>query len=178
MLTQARPPGRPGRCVRRTERGSALALVPAGFLVLILLGAMAVDSAVSYLGQQQLHDALTAAANDAASAAIDNATFYSSGRIVIDASTAATVVCESVAAQHFSQLRHVRLWVTTSGRDINVQGSAAVDGVFGRVIPGFATRTVRASVDALADSGAAGGGNAGGRLEVSGGLHTPSCSGP
>lgn len=137
--------------VRRPEGGSALALVPAGFLVIILLGGIALDSAVTYLGQQQLHDALTAAANDAAGAAIDNASFYREGRLVLDPVSAATIVCQSVEAQRFSQLHDVQVFVSTQGPDINVTGSAVVDGVFGRAIPGFATRTVRASVDAVAE---------------------------
>ena len=137
---------------RRRDSGSVLALVPAGFLVLILLGALAVDSAVTYLGQQQLHDALTAAANDAAGAAIDNAAFYGSGRVVIDGTEAETVVCQSVGAQHFSQLHGVRVWVTTNGPDISVEGRATVDAVFGRALPGFGTRTVTARVDAIAET--------------------------
>lgn len=137
--------------MRRTEGGSALALVPAGFLVIILLGGIALDSAVTYLGQQQLHDALTAAANDAAGAAIDDASFYHEGRLVLDPVSAATIVCQSINAQHFSQLHDVRVLVSTQGADISVSGSAVVDGVFGRAIPGFATRTVRASVDAVAE---------------------------
>ena len=142
--------------VRRMEGGSALALVPAGFLVIILLGGIALDSAVTYLGQQQLHDTLTAAANDAAGAAIDNASFYREGRLVLDPVSAATIVCQSVNAQRFSQLHDVRVLVSTEGADISVSGSAVVDGVFGRAIPGFATRTVHASVDAVAEQARSG----------------------
>lgn len=140
---------------RVREAGSVLALVPAGFLVLLLLGALAVDSAVAYLGQQQLRDALTAAANDAAGAAIDNALFYRDGRVVLDPATARTVVCESVDAQHFSQLRHVQVWVAVDGADITVRGTAVIDAVFGRAVSGFAVRTVRAAVHAVAVSGQA-----------------------
>ncbi|HVA74728.1 MAG TPA: hypothetical protein VNF71_09205 [Acidimicrobiales bacterium] len=134
-----------------------LALVPAGLLVLVLLGALAVDSAVTYLGQQQLHDALTAAANDAAGAAIDSSIFYREGRVVLDGSEAQTIVCESIDAQHFSQLRDVHVWVTVAGPDITVRGTAVVDGVFGRALPGFSTRTVSAGVDAVAVTGATSG---------------------
>ena len=144
--------------VRWPEAGSALALVPAGFLVIILLGGIALDSAVTYLGQQQLHDALTAAANDAAGAAMDNASFYRQGRVVLDPASAAMIVCRTVEAQRFSQLHDVQVLVETRGPDINVRGSAVVDGVFGRAIPGFATRTVRASVDAVAEKALGGGG--------------------
>ncbi|MGH9095498.1 MAG: hypothetical protein ACRDXE_10090, partial [Acidimicrobiales bacterium] len=66
------------------DRGSALMLVPAGFLVLMLLGAMAVDSGATYLGQRQLADALAGAANDAAGAALSDRSFYVQGRIAVD----------------------------------------------------------------------------------------------
>ena len=139
--------------VKPREEGSVLALVPAGFLVFILLAAIAVDSAVVYLGQQQLHDTLVAAANDAASAAVDHATFYRTGAVVLSLPVAEEVVCESVAAQHSSQLRDVKLWLGVQGPALRVAAQAKVDAVFGRALPGFATRGVKATVDAVADSG-------------------------
>lgn len=141
--------------MRRSEGGSVLALVPAGFLVFILLAALAVDSAVAYLGQQQLHDSLVAAANDAASAAVDHATFYRSGAVVLDLPVAEQIVCESVAAQHSSQLRDVKLWIGVQGPAVRVVGQARVDAVFGRALPGLSSRGVKATVDAVAASGPA-----------------------
>jgi hypothetical protein len=137
---------------RRTssDRGSVLALVPAGFLVLVALGALAVDSAVTYLGQQELHDTLVAAANDAASSAIDHSAFYGSGSVVISLPAAQQVVCESVVQQHASQLHGMKLWLGVNGAKLTVIGEARVDAVFGRAIPGFGTRQVRAVVDAVA----------------------------
>jgi hypothetical protein len=67
--------GRTGR-TGRTEGGSVLMLVPAGFLILMLFAGIAVDSAAAYLGQRQLSDALSAAANDAATAGLDDADYY------------------------------------------------------------------------------------------------------
>ena len=132
------------------DRGSVLALVPAGFLVLVALGALAVDSAVTYLGQQNLHDTLVAAANDAASSAIDHSAFYSSGSVVISLPAAQQVVCQSVDQQHASQLHQVKLWIGVRGARLTLIGEAKVDAVFGRAIPGFGTRQVRAVVDAVA----------------------------
>ena len=137
----------------RPQEGSVLALVPAGFLVFILLAALAVDSAVAYLGQQQLHDTLVAAANDAASASVDHAAFYRSGSVVLSLPVAEEIVCESVAAQHSSQLRDVRLWLGVQGPDLRVTAEAKVDAVFGRALHGFASRSVRATVDAVAANG-------------------------
>jgi hypothetical protein len=127
--------------------------VPAGFLVLMLLAALAVDSAVSYLGQEQLHDALSGAANDAVTAAIDDSSFYRSGAITIDPAAAGQVVCASVAAQNASALRGLEVWMAVDGDSLRLRGQAEVAGVFGRVIPGLAHHTVRASVAAVAAQG-------------------------
>lgn len=130
------------------EGGSALALVPAGFLVLVLLASLAVDSAVAYLGQQQLHDALSAAANDAVTAGLDNASFYRSGSLVLDPAAVAQTVCASVAAQHDPGLHHITLDVAIDGDSVRVTASAVVDAVFGKAIPGLARRSVSSSASA------------------------------
>lgn len=135
------------------ERGSVLVLVPVGFLVLILLGVLAVDSAVAFLGQRQLADATAGAANDAATAALGNAAFYGSGTLVIDPSEAATVVCRSFAAQGDSDLHRVTLSIAVTGRVIRVRAHAQIDAVFGRVLPGLGHRAVSAEATAAATTG-------------------------
>jgi hypothetical protein len=116
-------------------------LVPAGFLVLMMLGALAVDSAATYLAQQQLRDSLTAAANDAVTAGLSNRSFYSSGALTLDPSQAAVFVCLSVSAQADQDLHNVRLWMAVDGAAIRLEGTATVDAVFGRAIPGFGERS-------------------------------------
>jgi hypothetical protein len=120
---------------------------------MIILGALAVDSAVAYQGQQQLHDNLVAAANDAASSAIDRSVFYATGSVVLNATQAAQVVCDSVTSQHSSQLHGTRLALAVRGASLRLTGEASVDAVFGRALPGFGTRHVRAVVDAVAATG-------------------------
>jgi hypothetical protein len=137
----------------RTDRGSVLALVPAGFLVLMILGALAVDSATTYLAQRQLTDSLTAAANDAVGAGLSPSSFYSRGAITLDPGQAAQVVCVSVLAQADQDLHHVRLWMAVRGAAIRLEGAATVDAVFGRAIPGFGLRHVQASATAVAATG-------------------------
>jgi hypothetical protein len=134
---------------RARDEGSVLALVPAGFLVLMLLAAIAVDSAVSYLGQEQLHDTLSAAANDAVTVALNNASFYRSGAITIDPVAAGRAVCTSVAAQNTPDLHGLQVWMAVEGDSLQLKGEAQVDSVFGRVIPGLAHHTVRAAVAAV-----------------------------
>jgi hypothetical protein len=136
-----------------SERGSVMMLVPAGFLVLMMLGALAVDSAATYLAQQQLRDSLTAAANDAVTAGLSNRSFYSSGALTLDPSQAAVFVCLSVSAQSDQDLHNVRLWMAVDGAAIRLEGTATVDAVFGRAIPGFGERVVRAETTAVAATG-------------------------
>ncbi len=138
---------------RRSERGSVLALVPAAFLVLVILGALAVDSASSYLAQRQLRDSLTAAAADAVGAGLSRSAFYSHGVVTLSLSQAAQVVCQSVAAQADGGLHDVRLWIAVAGPAVRLEGTASVEAVFGRDIPGFGVRRVRASTTATAATG-------------------------
>jgi len=137
----------------RSEQGSVMMLVPAGFLVLMILGALAVDSAATYLAQQQLRDSLTAAANDAVTAGLSNQSFYSNGALTLAPAQAAMVVCLSVSAQADQDLHDVRLWMAVDGPTIRLEGTATVDAVFGRAIPGFGLRTVRAETTAVAATG-------------------------
>jgi Flp pilus assembly protein TadG len=135
------------------ERGSVLMLVPAGFLVLMLLAAIAVDSAVAYQARNQLHDALATAANDAVGGAVDSPSFYSNGSVLLDTATVASVVCRSVEAQGLGSLHGLQLAVAVSGDAIRVTGRATVDAVFGRFVPGFGTRPVSSTADAVLTRG-------------------------
>jgi hypothetical protein len=133
----------------RTERGSVLILVPAGFLILVTLATLAVDSAATYLAQQQLHDALAAAANDAVTAGLSNQSFYSRGTVTIDPAAAARIVCVTVAAQSDSNLHELKLWMAESDTAVLLEGTATVHAVFGGAIPGLGTRRVKATVEAV-----------------------------
>ena len=135
------------------DRGSVLMLVPAGFLVLTLLAAIAVDSAVAYQARNQLHDALAAAANDAVGGAVDSRSFYTNGSVVLDDATVVAVVCRSVEAQGLGSLHGLQLGVAVSGEAVKVTGQATVDAVFGRFVPGFGTRTISTSADAVLSGG-------------------------
>jgi len=135
------------------DEGSVLALVPAVFLVLVILGALAVDSAVTYLGQRQLHDAMVAAANDSVAAAVDDRSFYQQARIVLDPSRVAAVACASVEAQHMSDVHGLRVWVTVGQASVRVRATAVVDAVFGQALPGFGTRSISAAALATLESG-------------------------
>ena len=138
----------------RADRGSVLVLVPAGFLVLVVMAALAVDSAVAYRDQNELHDTLTAAANDAVTAGLSDRSFYGGGRISLDPGLVAASVCQSIEAQDVgSSLHRMQVGLAISGNTIEVTGSATVTAVFGRAVPGVGRRSIRSSADAVVTAG-------------------------
>lgn len=135
------------------DRGSALALVPAGFLILLLLGALAVDNGAAYLGQRNLSATVEAAANDAAGAALSNAAFYGRGTVQIAPNLAAQVVCRDMAAAGSDGLLDRTVSMAVSGDAVFVVARAEVRAVFGRSVPGLGQRPVRAAAVAVAATG-------------------------
>ena len=136
---------------RGSEHGSVLMLVPALVLVLVVLAAIAVDSAVIFLGQRQLGDAAAAAANDAASA-LSDPSFYRAGSVALDPSVARRVAQASVATQDHSGVTiDGPADVQVEGRQVCVSLTGHVEAIFGRAIPGVPhATTVRARATATA----------------------------
>ena len=74
------------------DRGQSLLLLPAGFLIVLLLGSLVLESAALHLRQRQLDDLADSIANDAAAVGFDVATFRATGRVAIDPTSATAVV--------------------------------------------------------------------------------------
>lgn len=133
-----------------------LILVPALLLVLMILAAIAVDSAVVFLGQRQLGDAAAAAADDAATALSDQS-FYRGGSVDLDPSVARQVADASVAAQDRSGVTiDGPVDVQVEGRQVCVSLTGHVEAIFGRAIPGVPHSTTvraRATATAAGDNG-------------------------
>jgi tRNA A-37 threonylcarbamoyl transferase component Bud32 len=89
------------------ERGSVLMLMPAAVLIVLLLGAIAVDSAITYLGQRQAYNVAFDAANDAAGAGFDLDAARTSGDIVYDADRVEALAAQAVAAAGIEDLELV-----------------------------------------------------------------------
>lgn len=121
--------------LRRTERGSALLLVPAGVLVLLVLGAIAVDAAVAFLGQREVSNAAAAAANDAATVALSDRAFYMSGALEVDTGLAVDVAKRSVAARTARGVEVVDVAVDADGARVCVTVRGRVPYVFARALP-------------------------------------------
>src|SRR5690606_32414988 len=58
------------RDLRRADTGSVLFLFPAAFLIVLVLGSIAIDAGVAFLRQRELAAAADAAANDAITLAV------------------------------------------------------------------------------------------------------------
>lgn len=128
--------GGPSR--RRGDRGTVLLLVPAGFLILIVLAAITFDFALLHLRQRELVDLAEAAANDAAAAAIDQGALRERAEVVLDDALVRSVVGRSLTA-HTGNLTLVgapivRLRSGATVVEVTVQ--ARVDYVFARAVPG------------------------------------------
>ena len=118
--------------------GSVLLLVPAGVLVLVVLGAIALDFALAFLGQRELTGAAGAAANDIASAAVSDADFYgsSAGAVVLDAARAEQVAAEAVRRRRPAGVELSGMSVRVEGPHVCVTVRGRVPYLFAPVVPG------------------------------------------
>lgn len=141
------------------ERGSVLLLVPAGVLVLVVLGAVAVDFALAFLGQRELTGAAAAAANDAATAGLSDAAFYGSdqGPVVLDAARAERVAAAAVQARRPRGVEVTSVAVRVEGPLVCVAVVGRVPYLFAPVVPGTSgAAVVRGQAVATAVVGGAG----------------------
>lgn len=137
------------------ERGSVLALMPAAVLIFIVLGSLAVDSAISYLGERQTSNIAASVANDIATEGLDIVRYYGTGELVIDQARAQAVADAAVARESGSHLQDLRIDTEVVGADrVIVHVRATVRSLFSRVLPnGLDERTVAASAEATAERG-------------------------
>ena len=120
------------------ERGSALMLMPAAALVFIVLGAIAVDFAVAFLGEREVSNAAAAAANDVAGAALDQDRFYADGALRLDPVAAERVGRSAVGAAGLEDLDDldVRVEVAVDAPVVTVTVSGRVRYLFAKALPG------------------------------------------
>lgn len=149
------------------QGGSVLLLVPAGVLVLIVLGAITVDFAIAFLGQRELSSLAAAAANDAATAAISDERFYRDGGSAGGQLHAGSIEIDPVAAHRLAQqavdrraprgLSNIVVDTQAVGSQVCVRLRGEVEYVFSKAIPGAAGRTtVKGAAVATAVEGDAG----------------------
>lgn len=139
-------------------------MVPAGVLVLIILGAIAVDVAVAFLGQRELSGLASAVANDAATAALSDERFYRGAGSAVARAGPGEIELDPVAAQRLAReavdrraprgLTNVVVDTRTNGNQVCVTLRGDVAYVFAKAVPGAADgTTVRGSAVATAVEG-------------------------
>ncbi len=123
-------------------------LFPAAMLIMVALSAMAVDSAIGFLAQRQLQNATAAAANDAATEAVSDRSFYEGNRVELSPSAVEEVAVARIHAL-IDQARHRDLVVTAEAVapeaagcawTVRVSASSRVDELFGKAMPGTTGR--------------------------------------
>lgn len=155
-------PAGPDTGVRHAgARGSVLMLVPAAVLVLFVLGSIAVDSSLAFMGQRELTSAAAAAANDAAGAALSDDAFYvgggASGQVRLDQQAAEEVARIALERRAPQGVTDVVQHVMVSGDQVCVVVTGRVDYIFAKAIPGAPrSRVVTGQAVATAVQGRAG----------------------
>jgi len=113
-------------------------------LIVIVLAAITVDSAIAFLGQREVGDAVVAAANDAAAEGVGNKAFYEGGRVDLDPATVQRLAAERVVAVLGADRFHdLAVDVSVSPAAVpgcpprvRVHASARVSTLFAAAIPG------------------------------------------
>lgn len=139
---------------RPSHRGSVLMLMPAGLLVVLLLGAIAFDLSLLFLRQRQASSIAADIANDLASAAVDDVQFRTTGVFALRQDRAESL---GLALAESSDLGDaIRAADIDVLADDTVQVTIIVDVeyVFAKAIPGASDgATVEATATAVAASG-------------------------
>ena len=135
---------------RRGDRGSALMLMPAAVLIMFVLGAIAVDLTAIRVGQRDLQAALTDAANDAVTGALDESLLRAGSGYQVDRSMAWMIAMSALETR--GALRDVvdgpHITIAEDG-SVTVSASRQVPHIFGRALPGVPHHeTVRATATA------------------------------
>lgn len=118
------------------ERGSVLMLMPAAVLVVIVLGAFAVDATLVFLGEREVANLAAGLANDVAGAALGEQPYYGTSDVTLDPVRAAQVRDLALAAYTPQYLRTVRVdTMDIAGDQVTVTVSATVEYLFSAALP-------------------------------------------
>ena len=140
--------------MRSPQRGSVLMLMPAGVLIVLLLGAIAFDLSLVFLRQRQASSVAGDVANDLATQAIDEAEFRATGKFRLDPDRA-DEIGRALLAQSDVAADIVDLDVDVVGTDtVQVTVVLRVEYLFAGAIPGANDSTeVQATATAVAAAG-------------------------
>jgi Flp pilus assembly protein TadG len=136
----------------RNERGSVLMLMPAAFLILLVLGAIAVDLTAIRVGQRSLLSSATDAANDAVTVGLDEDSYRSGEGYRLDPERVRAAVYAVLYAKGILHRLSTAPTITIHpDSSVTVELRGKVDHIFGRALPGVSDPVpVRAGATARA----------------------------
>lgn len=142
--------------VKPRDRGSVLFLFPVGLVIVVLLGAIAVDLGNVWLQQRRLADAADSAANDAVAFGVDQGALRNNGELVLDPVRVRSAVDRSVLARDLPAATgapSVAIGTDADGDPtIEVRLDGDVDLIFGRIVrPGGIAITAVGVAEIVAD---------------------------
>jgi len=122
---------------RDRDRGSVLMLMPAAFLILVVLGAIAVDLTAIRVGQRSLLNSATDAANDAVTVGLDENTYRSGGGYALDPQKVRSSVYAVLYAKGIlNRLTSAPTILIHPDRSVTVILEGRVDHIFAKALPG------------------------------------------
>ncbi len=135
---------RPRRHSRKRDHGTVVFLVPAAFLIVMLLGSIAADFSIALRAKHDVTDVASAAANDAATRALDVAWLESSGQLrFVSSDRLTSIVTATIDRQHLHGVKVLTVDVfddTPPGSPeprVAVHVTAIVDYIFAKMVPGI-----------------------------------------
>lgn len=133
------------------ERGSVLLLFPAAILVVLLLASIAVDAAIAHRAQVELREAAAAAANDAVTHGLDEATFQRTGEWRLDPRRVEAAVRAALAARadHLDATLAGAPTIDPATGAVTVTLTAEVDYLFAPAVSARSGTAVRAAATAV-----------------------------
>jgi len=141
----------------RDERGSVLALLPAAVVIVIVLGAIAVDGALTFLAERDVANLAASVANDAATQGLAIEVFYADGTLELDEELVRAVAADALAASTVSLDHLDQLEIDVDLLDVDtvqVSVSARIKTLFSRALPASVEwRSVEATARAVAQRG-------------------------
>ena len=133
----------------RNDRGSALMLMPAAFVVVMVLAAITMDLSLVHLGRREAIAAAEAAANDAATFGLDETAYRTGAGYSLDPTRAHRAMEQSIVGAGLSDDLVSPPQLTIEGTTVHVRLTIRVDYVFARALPGAHSTTVTATGSAI-----------------------------
>lgn len=126
-------------------------LMPAAVVIALLLGAIAVDSAIVFLEQRQAYNVAFDAANDAAGAGVDRDIARTSGELVYDPARVRELAAATITASEVDGLTLVSAVPDDDG-GVVVIVDVRVQHLFGQAFGSRSSETLRLTARAAGET--------------------------